>query len=110
MALAVLLVALLIGLALLAEQPRIERRLAARQEAVRAVEGVLEGIRAGVVPLQGGAVPPGVGGGGGGTPMLLWMEVTPTDRPGLDDVRVTANYNVLGEEGHWEARTLVWAP
>ena len=70
-ALALLAVVLLTSLALLAQEPRIDRRLQARQEAARAVEGVLEAIRAGVVPLRTGpltpshTVIPGASGGGG---------------------------------------------
>ena len=111
-ALALLAVVLLTSLALLAQEPRIDRRLRARQEAARAVEAVLEGIRAGAVPLRSGPLAPSLAPapGASGGPLLILLDVAPAGPAGLYDVRVSVHYSVLGDEARWEARTLAWSP
>jgi len=78
------------------------------------VEGVLEGIRAGAVPLRPGALGPSHAApqraAGAARPPLILLDVAPAGPAGLFDVRVSAHYRVLGEAARWEARTLVWAP
>ncbi len=108
-ALAVLAIALLMGLALLVEEPHVERRLAARIEAVRAVEAVLEGIRGGTIPIVPGPVP-GIAGGAEAEDLRLSLEVDPASTPDLYDVVVTARYQVLRTPRAVRTSTRVWVP
>ena len=51
-ALTILGVALLLGMQLLIQTPRIIRRIDAERQAFRALEATLEGVRAGVIALR----------------------------------------------------------
>lgn len=110
-ALALIGVALLLGLSLIWQQPRIQKRLAARQQALRAAEAVLEGVRAGTVPLVpgGGRAAPGGRVTGGAEEPLLRMTVE-DDRalPDLKHVTVSAHYRVWGETRSVRVETMVW--
>ncbi len=57
-ALAVLGIALLAAAAALATQARLARQLQARQEMLGAAQGVLESVRAGVIPMVSGPLDP----------------------------------------------------
>jgi type II secretory pathway pseudopilin PulG len=106
-ALTVLGVALLMGMALVMQIRRDVLRLDAERQAMRAMEATLEGMRAGTVQVKT-CVPTG------DPPCVLTdfvtragpppahdlnlgiaVLVTPTSRPGLDQVTLTAYYSVL---------------
>jgi prepilin-type N-terminal cleavage/methylation domain-containing protein len=110
-ALAILGVALLLGMALVIQLPRDVRRLDAERQAMRAMEATLEGMRAGTLPVE--TCEPT-----NNPPCLLTdfitlpddptvvrklklgidVLVTPTSRPGLYQVTLTAYYSVLNTQ------------
>lgn len=109
-ALAVLTPALLMGVALLLNQPRAQKRLEARQAAFGAIESTLEEIRAtGVLPAAGGH-PRAAPGSSGRAALLLRIDHSPVEDgpPGLVRVEVTVHYRVLGEVHRAGVETLVW--
>jgi prepilin-type N-terminal cleavage/methylation domain-containing protein len=106
-ALALVSIALFMGLALAWQQPRIHARLAAQQEALRLLEATLEGLRAGAVPLHSGALPPpwipsGI------SDLLLRLEVEAVEPAGLYRVEAVAYYRVAGGTEQSRVETLVW--
>lgn len=112
-ALAVLALVLLAGVALLANHRRALVRLAAEREATAAVGAVLEGIRAGAVPLtpDEGPValaPPFAGVRARG--LRLWVETREAGEPGLWEVEVRAGYLAAGAPRRRSMKTLVWRP
>jgi prepilin-type N-terminal cleavage/methylation domain-containing protein len=96
-ALTVLGVALLMGMALVIQLPRDVCRLDAEREAMRALEATLDGMRAGITPVQNSELccfitspaPPVA------SDLGITVVVTPTDRPGLYQVLLTAHYSLL---------------
>jgi prepilin-type N-terminal cleavage/methylation domain-containing protein len=111
-ALAVLGVALLLGMALVIQLPRDVRRLDAEREAVRAMEVSLEAMRAGTLPVQkselsefitvnGNSVAPDLG---------IDVAVAPTTRPGLCQVTLTAHYSVLNSQHKKQLQALFRLP
>ena len=117
-ALLILEMALLMGLALLLEQPRIVRRLDRQRQTLRCLESTLELVRAGAVPLETGpagtwltlaGAPPPVG-------TTVWLEVEPASLPsspalpGLFHVTVRARWVADGGLRTREVETLVWSP
>jgi len=114
-ALALLGVALLLGMALLLSQKRIVRRLDADQAARGALEAALEAIRAGALPLQsasygGGDLAAVAGAGGPPVGMTLAIDVTPSPTPGLYEVALRARYRVAGQDHERRLGTMVWQP
>lgn len=110
LALAVLGVALLLGLDLVLRVPRTLARLDAGRQAVRALESTLEAVRAGEVPLEtsrldgfdvaaGEPAPPG---------LAVRMTVTPTPTAGLFSVVLEARGPAPGGEVSKRLETLVW--
>jgi prepilin-type N-terminal cleavage/methylation domain-containing protein len=96
-ALAILAIALLLGMQLLIQTPRVVRRLDAERQAFRALEATLDSLRAAGVPedeeLAGFHT-------AAGTPaaddLTVAVAVAPEDgKPGLYHVTLTARYNVL---------------
>lgn len=111
----ILEMALLMGLALVLEQPRIVRRLDRQREVLRALESTLELIRAGVVPLQSGTVEPWLLLSGVPLPpgTSIQMEVEPVAPPGpagLFHVKVLARWLAAGILRTREVETFVWSP
>ena len=111
--------AMLLGLSFFWQQPRILERLEARRRATRAIEAVLEGIRAKQVDLglrYAGptVIPPQILG----DDLTLTLEVIEMKKPEhLFEVVVTAHYFVATakkklrrEERTKTIRTLVWDP
>ncbi|HEV7518621.1 MAG TPA: prepilin-type N-terminal cleavage/methylation domain-containing protein [Thermoanaerobaculia bacterium] len=110
-ALAILGIALLLVLSLVLNQPRMLKRLDAQRQAFRAIEGTLEAVRAGVIPLQttrfenfdflaGTPAPPD---------LTLQMDVAPvTAPPDLYKVSLSAHYTVAGKGFDKQVQTLVW--
>lgn len=109
-ALALLSVALLMGLPLLFGQPGAVRRLDAQRVALGALDSTLEALRAGALPLQSARY-------GAGTPddPVVWVEVEPEPEPaGLYRVTLRAKYRVRSRvrDQTFERRveTMVWRP
>lgn len=117
-ALAVLTVALLMGLSLVAQQPRIEQRLRAQQEALQTLEAMLEAVRSGLVGPVPGAFPavPGegrlgraAGDGGAAEGLQAWLQVTDDPAvPGLVHVTASVRYRVQGQPRVKSVQTMVW--
>lgn len=107
-ALALLTLALLLGLGLVLQHPRIVRRLDAQREANHFLEATLEALRAGdeTVPLASQTLPPA-----GSRKMALFIEVTPEGYPpGLYRVQVRAAWQVDGQPKERSVETLLWRP
>lgn len=120
-ALLILEMALLMGLALLLEQPRIVRRLDRQRQTLRSLESTLELVRAGAIPLQTGPVGDWLTLAGAPPPedTAVWLEVEPASLPslpaspappGLFHVTVRARWSVAGSLRTREVETLVWRP
>ncbi len=111
-AMVVLGVALLLGLALVLEQPRVVRRLDAQRQALRAIDSSLEALRAGVVPLQTADLEGFSTGVGMAAPadLTVHLDVVPGTPSGLYQVTLTARYSVLGTRLARRVETLVWRP
>lgn len=107
-ALAILGATLLLGMSLIAQQPRVRAKVRAHHEAQAAVASVLEGLRAGTVPLTPGLVPtPTAADAADG--LLLRLEVAADPRaPGLAHLTVTAHYQVDGQLMERRVETLTW--
>lgn len=111
-ALAVLGVAMLLGMALVLQNPRIVRRTDAERQAFRAMESTLEAVRAGVVPLQTSRLDAFITAVGTPAPkdLTVEMEVVPTKPDGLFEVSLSARYRVEQREYVKRLRTMVWRP
>ena len=107
-ALLILTLCLFLALGLHMQQRRILDRLAAQGEALRALEGTLEALRAGAVPLASGTVPGFAYSEAKG--LVVTLEVTNTDVPALFDVRAEARFLVAGEPHSRQLETLIWSP
>lgn len=96
-ALTVLGVALLLGMALVIQLPRDVRRLDAERQAMRAMEASLEAMRAGALPVQNSELTGFItlAGAPAARDLGITVAVSPTDRPGLYQVTLTAHYSVL---------------
>lgn len=105
-ALVLLTLTLLLGLGLVLQHPRIVRRLDAQREALHMLEGALEALRAGALPLVPQELPPT-----GPHHMSISIEVEPTGSPpGLYKVDVRVGYLVDGQPRERSVETLVWRP
>ncbi len=118
MALALLGVALLLTMSLFLQQSLLERRLAAHEEALRAIDSTLEVVRAGL-PLAAGTVEvdPDVLLGFDESPAVpraeglrLWLEMEEESPRGLFRLTVRARYGVRGFFFDRTVETLVWRP
>jgi prepilin-type N-terminal cleavage/methylation domain-containing protein len=109
-ALTILGVALLLGMQLLIQAPRIIRRVDAERQAFRAMEATLEGLRAGAGGLEdeeltgfytatGTVAPPD---------LRVSVHVEPAHLPGLYHVTLTAYYSILNVPYKKRLETLVW--
>ncbi len=112
-ALAVVALVLLTGIAVLTNHRRALVRLTAEREATAAVGAVLEGIRAGAVlltPEAGPAAlaPPFAGVHARG--LRLWVETREAGEPGLWEDEVRASYLAAGSPRRRNVKTLVWRP
>lgn len=104
-ALLLLMVALLLGLALVLEQPRVVRRLDGQLTALEALETTVEALRVGVLPLVSTQLPATE------TRPARFIEVTPDAvRPHLFQVQVRVRYVVLGRSQERRLETLIWSP
>jgi len=107
-ALTVLGVALLLGMALVIQLPRDVRRLDAERQAMRAMEATLEALRAGTLPVQdlelSGFIT--LAGAPAARDLGVTVAVTPTERPGLYKVTLTAHYSVLNSKHQKQLQAL----
>lgn len=105
-ALALLTLALLLGLGLVLQHPRIVRRLDAQREAIHTLEATVEALRAGAIPLSSQTLPPV-----GPRKLALSIHVAPEGYPsGLYRVQVRAAWQVEGQPRERAVETLVWRP
>jgi prepilin-type N-terminal cleavage/methylation domain-containing protein len=111
-ALAVLAVAMLLGMALVLQNPRIVRRTDAERQAFRAMESTLEAVRAGVVPLQTSRLDAFITAVGTPAPkdLTVDMEVVPIEPVGLFEVSLSASYRLEQRTYVKRLRTMVWRP
>jgi prepilin-type N-terminal cleavage/methylation domain-containing protein len=111
-ALAILGIALLMGMSLLLQAPRVQRRLDARRDAMLAAESALELIRAGAVPLLPGRLDAPAAATGVELPSgtALWLDVVPVSPAGLYEVKVEVRYVVQGQMRDLDLETMVWRP
>jgi type II secretory pathway pseudopilin PulG len=113
-ALSILIVALLAGIALVLQQPRVVRRIDAERQAQQVMEWTLEEIRAGLIPLRStGDVGWTVGAFVEGSPapdLKIAVLVTPAPSAGLYRVSVTARYTVFGSPHRRQLQTMIWRP
>ena len=117
-ALAIVALALLLGLGLLAQQRHVLERLDARRAADRVIEETLEGLRSGAIPLPAPrtAEPlppppedPGPSRSAAGLEVLV--RVDPTGSPAdLYHVWVVARYQVAGRPAVRTVETEMWRP
>jgi prepilin-type N-terminal cleavage/methylation domain-containing protein len=111
-ALVLLGVALLLGMELLLQNPRVVRRLDGERQAFRAMESTLEAVRAGAIPLMTS----GLGGFSTavGSPapkdLAISMQVDPTGLPGLFQVTLRATYTADRKKVQKELQSMVWSP
>ncbi len=110
-ALAILGIALLLGMQLLIQVPRVIRRLDAERQAFRALEATLEGLRASGGPPREGERLSGFRTAAG-TPapdeLTVVVEVESADKPGLYHVTLTTQYTVLNVTYEKRLETLFW--
>ncbi len=111
-ALSLLGVALLLGMELVMQNPRIVRRTDGERQAFRAMESTLEAVRAGVIPLQTSELGGMVTAVGAPAPrdLAISMQVDPAGLPGLYQVTLTARYSVFHQPYRKRLFTMVWSP
>jgi prepilin-type N-terminal cleavage/methylation domain-containing protein len=104
-ALLILGVALLAGMTLVLQQPRVVRRIDAGRQAVHAMESTLESMRAGLVPIQSQELD---GFANSAPDLKVAVTVIPEPAPGLYQVSLVASYSVFGQAKRREMQTLLW--
>jgi prepilin-type N-terminal cleavage/methylation domain-containing protein len=111
-ALTLLGIALLLGMDLLLQNPRVVRRLDGERQAFRAMESTLEAVRAGVIPLETAELGSMVTAVGAPAPkdLTISMQVGPAGLPGLYQVTLVAQYSVLHQKYKKKLQTMVWSP
>jgi type II secretory pathway pseudopilin PulG len=107
-ALAITALTMTVGMALLARQSDVSRRVRAHLEATQAIESTLESLRAGVIPLASGPVTLPTESSRSEA-LVVWLEVEhKADPPGLAEVLVEARYVVGTRTMQRSIRTMVW--
>lgn len=112
-ALVIVSLAFLLVVGLLYQEPAILARARARTEALAAMEGTMEGIRAGVIPLEDAsldvaAVP---GAAREARHLVLWIDVE--SDPEVEDlwkVRIDAQWEAGRRPARGRLVSLVWRP
>ena len=104
--------ALLMGMGLALQNPRIVRRIDSERQAFRAMESTLEAVRSGAVPLKPAELDGFVTAVGTPAPkgLKIYMQVEKTATPGLFQVTLRASYEVDKKPVEKFLRTLVWRP
>ncbi|MFL6236996.1 MAG: type II secretion system protein [Thermoanaerobaculia bacterium] len=107
-ALTVLGIALLLGMALVIQLPRDIRRLDAERQAMRAMEASLEAMRAGILPVEDSELSGFItlAGAPAARDLKITVAVSPTERPGLYQVTLTAHYSVLNSQHQKQLQAL----
>jgi prepilin-type N-terminal cleavage/methylation domain-containing protein len=109
-ALAILALALLLGLGLIFQQKRTILRLQARSEADAALSEALERLRSGSLPPSSGPVPVTVAAEAA-RDLAVVMLVTPAEPPAdLYLGRLLVRYTVAGEPEARTVETMFWRP
>jgi len=99
-----LTLALLLGMGLVLQQPRIVHRLDAQRRALETMETTLELLRAGALPLQSQRIDAPGG-------PEVWIAVEPAGYPpGLWDVSLRALWSVDGHLKERRLETMIWRP
>jgi type II secretory pathway pseudopilin PulG len=99
--------ALLVGVGLVLQQPRILRRLDAQRNALHAIETAIESLRAGALPLQSQHLDLSADPGAA----QLWITVEPAGYPpGLWQVSVRAAWAQEGQLRQSQVETMIWRP
>ncbi len=103
---------MLLGMALVLQNPRIVRRMDSERQAFRAMESTLEAVRAGAIPLQTSLLDGFVTAVGTPAPkdLTIWMQVEPTELAGLFRVSLMARYRIERRTFVKQLRTMVWSP
>ena len=110
-ALALIGMAILAAGAFLSVQPLLTERLRAQQEALRALEYTLESVRAGALPLVGGAQGVSLPASPeAARDLTVTLRVSPGERPGLFVVAAEAIYSAGGKRCRRQLVTMVWRP
>jgi prepilin-type N-terminal cleavage/methylation domain-containing protein len=113
-ALWILTVALLAGMALVLQQPRVVRRIDAERQAVQGMEWTVEEMRAGLIPLQSTAdVGWSISSFVAGSPapdLKVAVAVVPAATPGLFQVVLVARYTVYGFLHQRRLQTMIFRP
>lgn len=110
-ALAILGFAILVTAAVLSTESDRAARLAARDQAVHALEATLEDVRAGMVPLQsssphsGAIIQPAAADN-----LRITLNVAHAIPPDLYRVEATARWRVRGQAATATLTTLIWRP
>jgi len=111
-ALVLLGVALLLGMELLLQNPRMVRRMDGERQAFRAMESTLEAVRAGAIPLVTSDLGGFATAVGSPAPkdLAISMQVDRAGLPGLFQVTLRATYTMDQKKVQKELQTLVWSP
>ncbi len=100
----IVMIALLMGMGLVAQQPGIQRRLQAQREALHGLEGTLEALRAGALPLASQRID-------AAGDRTIWVDVGPAGHPpGLYRVSVRTLWRIEGKVRERSIETLIWRP
>jgi prepilin-type N-terminal cleavage/methylation domain-containing protein len=126
-ALTLLGIALLLGMDLVLQNPRVVRRLDGERQAFRAMESTMEAVRAGVIPLKTctplrsccDSLPPSESE----SCNMVTADIVPVPKDltismdfgaaglaGLYQVTLTAQYSAVGHKYKKKLQTMVWAP
>jgi prepilin-type N-terminal cleavage/methylation domain-containing protein len=111
-ALVLLSVALLMGMELVLQNPRMVRRMDGERQAFRAMESTIESVRAGVIPLLSADLGTYRTAVGRPAPedLAISMQVDRTELPGLFQVTLQARYTTDNHKFQKELQTMVWSP
>jgi prepilin-type N-terminal cleavage/methylation domain-containing protein len=115
---AILSVALLLGMSLILGQARYVHRLDADHAARTALAATLEAIRSGALPLRAGHFDGGdlaaafgsTGAAGSADGLTIDLDVTPAAPPGLYEVALRARYQIAGQPLERRLGSMVWQP
>ncbi|HKI06616.1 MAG TPA: type II secretion system protein [Thermoanaerobaculia bacterium] len=104
--------ALLMGMELALQNPRIVRRTDAERQAFRAMESTLEAVRAGAVPLTTAKLGRFMTAVDSPAPkdLEIAMTVERAGVPGLFEVTLSARYTVERRKFDKRLKTMVWSP
>ncbi len=110
--LAILTLALLLGVDAFLQHTRATRRMEAQRQAFRALESSLEAVRSGSLPLQSTWLDGFTTAVGTPAPrdLKVWMQVDPAVAPFLYEVHLQATYDVEGAKVTKSLHSMVYRP